>query len=90
MGLLANKSNDQVLNKKSIKIVIELMWSHYQPSIIKYIFFPYFLYLASISTMASGFCGRLVLVNYEIQDLSEIKYQPDGTTILDMEEETLR
>ena len=68
MELLANKSNDQVLNKKSIKIVIELMWSHYQPSIIKYIFFPYFMYLASISVLASGFCGRLVLINYEIKE----------------------
>ena len=63
LRLLAIKSNHQIMNKKSIKIVIELMWSHYKPSIIKYIFFPYILYLASLSTIASAYCGTLIFLD---------------------------
>lgn len=48
LRLLANEANNQTLVKKSIKTFVDLMWTHYQPAIVRKIFFPYMVYLFAI------------------------------------------
>ena len=47
LRVLANDANDFALTQRSIKVFIELMWSHYQIAIIKFIFIPYIVYMIS-------------------------------------------
>jgi hypothetical protein len=55
--LLATEANNEVLTKKSIKTFVDLLWKHYQPKIIKFIFFPYLIYLWSVSCLSGHLVG---------------------------------
>ena len=41
-------------------IFVDLMWSKYQPAIIKYVFVPYMIMLVNLSMLASGVTGNFV------------------------------
>jgi len=49
LRLLATEANNQVLVKKSIRTIVDLLWKYYQPVIIRRIFCPYLIYLITIS-----------------------------------------
>lgn len=52
LSVLASEANNAALTKKSIRIFVDLMWSHYQSAIIKFIFVPYMAYLIVLSMLA--------------------------------------
>tara|TARA_B110000285_G_C15009741_1_gene555773 strand:- start:11 stop:247 length:237 start_codon:yes stop_codon:yes gene_type:complete len=60
LSLLATEANDQCLTKKSIKTFVDLMWTYYQPAIIKRIFIPYVIYLVALSLCAAQLTAKFL------------------------------
>lgn len=60
LRLLATEANNQCLTKKSIKIFVDLMWTKFQPAIIKCVFMPYVIYLMCLSQLAAGVTRKFI------------------------------
>lgn len=58
--MLANGSNPIALKMKPVKMFIELMWSEFQPAIIRYVFAPYCIYLAFIYQLTGSMLGKFL------------------------------
>jgi len=58
-------ANPTVLKKKSIKHFINLMWSHYQSAIIRWIFLPYVAYLVFLSQLTGAVAAEYLAYLYE-------------------------
>jgi hypothetical protein len=57
------------------------MWIHYQQAIIKYIFIPYLVYLASLSILGGFFCGQLIMIQYE-EDIDSPELQAEKAYLI--------
>jgi hypothetical protein len=60
LDLLASEASNTVLTKKTITVFIDLMWSHYQSAIIKFIFVPYMAYLFVLSQLSGFVIGEFI------------------------------
>ena len=90
LRLLATEANNLVLVKKSIKTVVDLMWKYYQPVIIRRIFYPYLIYLFTVTQLCGRLIGPFLMASravryYEGQDdlTEEEKAAIDSTTFDD-------
>ena len=84
LSLLATEANNQTLVKQSIKTFVDLMWSYYQPAIIKRIFMPYIIYLFIISQLAGRIVGQFILYRDYVEHLDETVYAPDLISVKSM------
>jgi hypothetical protein len=75
LGVLANDANNSALTKRNIRIFVELMWSHYQTAIIKFIFVPYMAYLFVLSQLAGSVAGEFIDILYEDIEGDELMKQ---------------
>lgn len=57
LEILATFANNKALTTQSIKVFIDLMWSHYQVAIIKSIFIPFCVYLLLLSYLSATTIG---------------------------------
>ena len=60
LRILANDANDAALTMRSIKIFIDLMWSHYQMEIVKFVLLPFIFYMACLISLSLGMFADLM------------------------------
>ena len=61
---IRSKTDTQVLVYKNIKAFVELLWSKYQPCIIKKVFLPFIIYMI-IFIYISSFLGVDLVSRYD-------------------------
>lgn len=88
LKLLATEANNQVLVKKSIKTIVDLLWKNYQPVIIKYIFMPYLIYLFSITQLCSRLLGPFLELKRKINNF-DIDSEFEAKCALETEEDRI-
>jgi hypothetical protein len=55
--LLTQQDNTKMFVQKSIRVFIELLWEHYQPAIVRKVFFKYIFYLILVIGLSSQIAG---------------------------------
>ena len=60
LSMLANDANPLILKMKPVKMFIEILWTEYQPLIIRMVFAPYILYLLCIYQLTGSMLGRFL------------------------------
>lgn len=58
LEILVNFGENKLFKQESIKSFIKLMWSYYQPAIIRKIFLPYCIYMTIMILLASKGVGE--------------------------------
>ena len=46
-----------MFTSKTIKAIVELLWSHYQPTVVKKVFMPFVIYLWCFMFLNGGVVG---------------------------------
>ena len=73
LGMLGD-ANAKVLTKKSIKIFVNLLWTYYQPAIVKWIFLPYVAYLIFLAQLCGSVAGKHIDCLYKDREDDDIYF----------------
>lgn len=60
INILADNADSNVLVQKSVRVFINLIWTEFQPKIIRRIFVPYIIYLLAFMQLSSNIAGDIL------------------------------